>query len=56
VKQIIFLKMQLHSHKYWNKLSWVITDEEGVILGLPDSPYDVNFDNEAPAGTCLVGI
>jgi len=32
---------------------WVVTDDAGVILGLPPSPYDVNFD-EAPAGTCLV--
>ena len=32
---------------------WVITDEDGVILALPDSPYEVNFD-EAPAGNCLI--
>ncbi|MEQ3796402.1 T9SS type A sorting domain-containing protein, partial [Flavobacteriaceae bacterium MJ-SS4] len=32
---------------------WVITDEDGIILALPDSPYDVNFD-EAPAGNCLI--
>ncbi|WP_242157956.1 T9SS type A sorting domain-containing protein [Aestuariivivens sediminis] len=34
-------------------LAWVVTDIDGNILGLPESPYDVNFD-EAPAGTCLV--
>ncbi|UKM65169.1 T9SS type A sorting domain-containing protein [Flavobacteriaceae bacterium GSB9] len=33
--------------------AWVVTDSEGNILGLPASPYDVNFD-EAPAGLCLV--
>ncbi|MDB4303695.1 T9SS type A sorting domain-containing protein, partial [Desulfosarcina sp.] len=32
---------------------WVITDDAGVILGLPASPYDVNFEG-AEAGTCLV--
>ncbi len=32
---------------------WVITDELGMILGLPDDPSFVNFD-EAPAGTCLI--
>ncbi|MFL1011767.1 T9SS type A sorting domain-containing protein [Flavisericum labens] len=33
--------------------AWVVTDSDGNILGLPPTPYDVNFD-EAPAGTCLV--
>ena len=33
--------------------AWVVTDDAGNILGLPPTPYDVNFD-EAPAGTCLV--
>ena len=32
---------------------WVVTDESGKILGLPPSPYVVNFDG-AGAGTCLV--
>ncbi|AXT60222.1 T9SS C-terminal target domain-containing protein [Aquimarina sp. AD10] len=32
---------------------WVITDEEGKILGLPGSPEAVNFD-EAGAGVCLI--
>lgn len=32
---------------------WVVTNEDGVILGLPDAPIDVNFD-EAEAGTCLI--
>jgi len=32
---------------------WVITDDAGVILELPASPYDVNFEG-AEAGTCLV--
>ncbi len=32
---------------------WVITDDQGMILGLPGNYTDVNFD-EAPAGTCLV--
>lgn len=33
--------------------TWVITDADGNILGLPDHYTDVNFD-EADAGTCLV--
>ncbi len=33
--------------------TWVITDSNGNILGLPDNYTDVNFD-EADAGTCLV--
>jgi len=33
--------------------SWVITDSELNILGLPASPSDVNFD-EAGNGTCLI--
>ncbi len=32
---------------------WVITDDQGVILGLPNNYTDVNFDG-AGAGTCLV--
>ncbi|PIA81163.1 hypothetical protein BFR04_15835, partial [Gaetbulibacter sp. 4G1] len=32
---------------------WVVTDSEGNILGLPPSPYVVDFDG-AGAGTCLV--
>ncbi len=32
---------------------WVVTDEDGVILGLPASYTDVDFDT-APAGTCLI--
>ncbi|MFG6685649.1 T9SS type A sorting domain-containing protein [Mariniflexile sp. HNIBRBA6329] len=33
--------------------AWVVTDSAGKILGTPDSPYDVNFD-EAPEGVCLI--
>ena len=32
---------------------WVITDDQGNILGLPPSPYVVNFDGAGP-GTCLI--
>ncbi|MDX1477034.1 MAG: T9SS type A sorting domain-containing protein [Saprospiraceae bacterium] len=32
---------------------YIVTDEEGNILGLPDAPEDVNFD-EAGGGTCLI--
>ncbi len=32
---------------------WVVTDDQGNILGLPPSPYVVNFDGAGP-GTCLV--
>ena len=32
---------------------WVVTDEDGNILGLPPSPEAVNFDG-AGAGTCLI--
>jgi len=32
---------------------WVITDDQGNILGLPQNYEDVNFDN-APAGNCLI--
>ena len=32
---------------------WVVTDEDGKILGLPPSPEAVNFDG-AGAGTCLI--
>ncbi len=33
--------------------SWIITDEEGIILGLPDDPEDVDFD-QAGIGVCLI--
>ena len=33
--------------------AWVVTDEQGNILGLPPMPSAVNFD-DAGAGTCLV--
>ena len=32
---------------------WVITDDQGNILGLPASPYDVDFDGTG-VGNCLV--
>ena len=32
---------------------WVVTDEEGTILGLPPSPEAVNFDGAGP-GICLI--
>src|SRR5210317_942528 len=32
---------------------WIITDEEGYIVGLPDNISDVNFD-EAEVGICLI--
>ena len=32
---------------------WVITDTSGLILGLPDSPYEVDF-NDAGPGICLI--
>ncbi|MEX0288457.1 MAG: T9SS type A sorting domain-containing protein, partial [Flavobacteriaceae bacterium] len=32
---------------------WVVTDEEGTILGLPPSPEAVNFDGAGP-GVCLI--
>ncbi|MEO0403281.1 MAG: T9SS type A sorting domain-containing protein, partial [Bacteroidota bacterium] len=32
---------------------WVVTDEEGNILGLPGMPSDVNFD-DAGVGVCLI--
>ena len=32
---------------------WIVTDDEGYILGLPPMPSAVNFDG-AGAGTCLV--
>ncbi|MBQ4801856.1 T9SS type A sorting domain-containing protein [Aquimarina sp. MMG015] len=32
---------------------WVITDEQGKILGLPVSPEQVNFDGSGP-GICLI--
>ena len=34
-------------------LSWIVTDDQGYILGLPPMPGVVNFDNPG-AGTCLV--
>ncbi|MFK7814295.1 MAG: hypothetical protein AB8B59_17485, partial [Maribacter sp.] len=34
-------------------MGWVVTDEDGKILGLPPTPDAVNFD-EAPAGVCLI--
>ena len=33
--------------------AWVVTDDEGYILGLPPMPSAVNFDNPG-AGTCLI--
>lgn len=33
--------------------SWIITDEDGIILGLPDNPEDVDFD-QAGIGVCLI--
>ncbi len=32
---------------------WVVTDEQGMILGLPPMPDAVNFDGAGP-GTCLI--
>ena len=32
---------------------WVVTDDSGIILDLPEAPEDVNFDNAGP-GTCLI--
>ena len=32
---------------------WVVTDDEGYILGLPPMPSAVNFDGAGP-GTCLI--
>ncbi|MEM9549172.1 MAG: hypothetical protein AAGA77_24510, partial [Bacteroidota bacterium] len=32
---------------------WIITDDQGIILGLPPMPGAVNFDG-AGAGTCLI--
>ena len=32
---------------------WVVTDDQGYILGLPPMPSAVNFDNPG-AGTCLI--
>ncbi len=32
---------------------WLITDEQGIIIGLPNAPTDVNFD-DAGVGTCLI--
>ena len=34
-------------------LAWVVTDDEGYILGLPPMPSAVNFDTPG-AGTCLI--
>lgn len=36
-----------------NGLQWVITDDQDNILGLPQTPWAVNFD-EAPPGVCRV--
>ena len=33
--------------------AWIVTDQEGVILGLPDDIEGVNFD-DAGIGTCLI--
>ncbi len=33
--------------------AWIVTDADGVILGLPDNIEDVNFD-EAGVGSCLI--
>ena len=38
---------------YGPNMQWVVTDENGTILGLPPTAEAVNFD-EAPAGTCLI--
>ena len=35
-------------------LGWVVTDDQGYILGLPPMPSAVNFDTPG-AGTCLYG-
>jgi Secretion system C-terminal sorting domain len=32
---------------------WLITDEQGLILALPNDPASVDFD-QSPAGTCLI--
>ena len=32
---------------------WIVTDDEGYILGLPPMPSAVNFDGAGP-GTCLI--
>jgi len=32
---------------------WIVTDQEGLILGIPTNIEDVNFD-DAGAGTCLI--
>ena len=32
---------------------WVVTDDQGNILGLPPTPFDVDFDG-AGTGTCLI--
>ena len=32
---------------------WVVTDSQGIILGLPPTPFDVDFDG-AGVGACLV--
>lgn len=38
-----------------NNTAWVVTDDQGVILGLPPHFSDVDFDG-AGAGTCLVWL
>ena len=32
---------------------WIVTDDEGYILGLPPMPSAVNFDGAGP-GTCFI--
>ena len=34
-------------------MRWIVTDDEGYILGLPPMPSAVNFDDPGP-GTCLI--
>jgi len=36
-----------------NNTSWIITDLAGVIVGVPDTLENVNFDDAGP-GTCLI--
>ena len=36
-----------------DNIAWVVTDDQGYILGLPPTPEAVNFDNPG-AGTCLI--
>ncbi len=41
------------SNKRSGRVQWVITDDKGVILGLPNMPSDVDFDKSG-VGTCLI--